>query len=46
NEPAGATSTVTWDGRNDAGRNCPSGVYFYRITAPEFTDSGKMVMLK
>jgi hypothetical protein len=46
NEPAGATSAVTWDGKNDTGRSCPSGVYFYRITAPEFTDSGKMVMLK
>src|SRR5205085_1017099 len=26
---------VTWDGRNEAGRPVASGVYFYRLTAPD-----------
>ncbi|MBD3349237.1 MAG: T9SS type A sorting domain-containing protein [Candidatus Eisenbacteria bacterium] len=38
--------TVTWDGTNDRGEKCASGVYFYRINAPRFTQSRKMVMLK
>ncbi len=43
---AGAAGTVVWNGANDAGERCASGVYFYRITAPEFVSSRKMVMLK
>jgi len=38
--------TVTWDGTNDRGEKCASGVYFYRINAPKFSESRKMVMLK
>ncbi len=43
---AGATGFVVWDGANDAGERCASGVYFYRIEAPGFASSRKMVMLK
>jgi len=43
---AGATGFVVWDGNDDAGAKCASGVYFYRMTAPGFTESHKMVMLK
>jgi hypothetical protein len=43
---AGASGYVVWDGRNDGGENCASGVYFYRIAAPGFIDSHKMIMLK
>ncbi len=43
---AGGTGFVVWDGRNDAGERCGSGVYFYRIEAPGFASSRKMVMLK
>jgi hypothetical protein len=42
----GADGYVTWDGTDDHGGKCASGVYFYRITAPDFTASRKMVMLK
>jgi hypothetical protein len=43
---AGATGYVTWDGTDDAGGRCASGVYFYRIAAPGFSSTQKMLMLK
>jgi hypothetical protein len=43
---AGASGHVAWDGRDEAGDRCASGVYFYRIAAPGFTASRKMIMLK
>jgi hypothetical protein len=43
---AGAKGFVVWDGTSDGGQRCASGVYFYRITAPGFTESRKMVVLK
>ena len=43
---AGARGFVVWDGANDGGKRCASGVYFYRIAAPGFTESRKMIMLK
>ncbi len=44
--PAGASGPVTWDGTNDAGETCASGVYFYRIEAPGFAATRKMILLK
>ncbi|MGH7681136.1 MAG: FG-GAP-like repeat-containing protein, partial [Candidatus Eiseniibacteriota bacterium] len=35
-----------WDGHDAAGRPVASGVYFYRLEAPGFSDSRAMVMLK
>ncbi len=43
---AGASGYVVWDGADDNGEKCASGVYFYRIAAPGFATSRKMVMLK
>jgi hypothetical protein len=43
---AGHEGAISWDGTSDAGERCASGVYFYRIAAPSFTSSRKMVMLK
>ena len=43
---AGAAGYVVWEGRGESGEQCASGVYFYRITAPGFTRSRKMIMLK
>jgi hypothetical protein len=37
---------VQWNGRDDAGTEVASGVYFYRLTAGELTLTHKMVLLK
>ncbi|MCK5619680.1 MAG: T9SS type A sorting domain-containing protein, partial [Candidatus Krumholzibacteria bacterium] len=41
-----STRAVTWDGRNQAGHAVSSGVYFYKIMAPGFTQTKKMIILK
>ncbi len=38
--------SAAWDGRDELGRHVSSGVYFYRLTADDFTDQRKMVVLK
>jgi hypothetical protein len=43
---AGGARTVTWHGRSDDGRPAPSGVYFYRLTAPSFSEQKRMTLLK
>ena len=35
-----------WDGRNAFGETVASGVYFYTLTAGEFTATRKMLILK
>jgi len=35
-----------WDGRNNTGESAASGVYFYSITAGDFTATKKMLVLK
>ena len=42
---AGAQSAV-WDGRNDSAAPVASGVYFYRLEAPGFEASERMVLTK
>jgi hypothetical protein len=37
---------ITWDGKDDQGKDVSSGIYFYRLEAGDFTDSKKMVILK
>jgi hypothetical protein len=43
--PAGYHS-VTWNGRDNNGREVASGIYFYRLTTKAFTESRKMVLVK
>jgi len=38
--------TVIWDGKNQKGNEVATGVYFYRITADDFVQSKKMLLLK
>jgi uncharacterized repeat protein (TIGR01451 family) len=37
---------VDWDGRNKHGHPVPSGLYFYRLKAGNFTDVKKMLIIK
>lgn len=43
--PAGAVRLV-WDGRDDAGRPLPGGVYLYAVEAGGHSASGKLTLLK
>jgi hypothetical protein len=37
---------VSWDGRNEAGEQVASGVYFYKLQAEDFTQTKKMVLIR
>lgn len=37
---------VSWDGRNQAGDQVASGVYFYKLNAEDFTQTKKMVLIR
>lgn len=37
---------VVWDGNDQNGQEAASGIYFYRITAGEFSQSRKMLLVK
>ena len=37
---------VYWDGKNEVGESVASGVYFYTLTAGDFTGTGKMLIVK
>jgi hypothetical protein len=38
--------TVSWDGKNEEGKDLPSGIYFYQLTAGQITQTKRMVLLK
>ncbi|MCH7761985.1 T9SS type A sorting domain-containing protein [candidate division TA06 bacterium] len=38
--------SFTWDGRDSSGREVSSGVYFYRLTAGDYTSTKKLVLLR
>jgi flagellar hook assembly protein FlgD len=43
--PAGH-HVVTWDACDESGRRVTSGVYFYRMTAPDFSQVRKVTLLR
>jgi hypothetical protein len=43
--PAGRHEIV-WDGRDEDGNGMASGIYFYRLTAGDFSKTRKMVIIK
>jgi hypothetical protein len=43
---AAGAHTAHWDGRNENGENVPSGIYFYKLYTPEFSQTNKMVLLR
>ena len=45
NQSAGYKRLV-WDGRDDMGREMPSGVYFYSIRANSFSDKKRAILMK
>lgn len=45
-EESAGEKRVTWDGHNHSGMRVASGVYFYRMTAPGFAKTRKMVLLQ
>lgn len=38
--------SFVWDGCDNNGVAVPSGIYFYRLTAPEWSETKKMMLLK
>ncbi len=38
--------TVSWDGKNEKGKDLPSGIYFYQLMAGQITQTKRMVLLK
>ncbi|MBN1559030.1 Ig-like domain-containing protein [candidate division KSB1 bacterium] len=43
--PAGS-HTVLWDGRDDDGLNLPTGIYLYRMTAGDYSETKKLTLMK
>ncbi|MFZ5519326.1 MAG: S8 family serine peptidase [Candidatus Zhuqueibacterota bacterium] len=44
-KPAGAY-TIQWNGRDNQGRMVTSGLYFYKLTGPDFSTTRKLLLLK
>ena len=40
------SNAIYWDGRNETGEQVASGVYFYTLTAGDFSATRKMLILK
>ena len=49
-QPAGVyrskSRAAYWDGKNDQGESVASGLYFYTLTADDFSATGKMLIMK
>jgi hypothetical protein len=46
-EPKGAgTYKVSWDGKDDKGKDVASGIYFYQLTAGDHKETKKMTLIR
>jgi hypothetical protein len=45
-EQAAGDYSIEWDGTDNAAQELASGIYFYRLTAENFTETKKMVLLR
>ncbi|MBN2090432.1 T9SS type A sorting domain-containing protein [candidate division KSB1 bacterium] len=45
-QQAAGLHQIRWDGRDDHGEMMSSGIYFYSIQSPEFSETKKMIMMK
>lgn len=45
-EQTAGIHSVTWDGKDELGRTVSSGIYFYKLSASDFVESKKMLLLK
>jgi len=43
---AAGDHTVTWNGDDNDGNRVTSGVYFYKITTADFSETKKMILMK
>jgi len=43
---AAGVNRIEWDGTNESGDNVSTGVYFCRLTAPNYTQTMRMTLLK
>jgi len=37
---------VFWDGKDERENDVPSGIYFYRLTSANYTEQGKMILIR
>lgn len=45
-EQSAGLKTIVWNGRNDNGKVLPSGIYYYKIVAGDFSEIKRMLYLK
>jgi hypothetical protein len=45
-EESAGIHRVEWNGKDDYGNDVASGVYFYRLTAPDYKSEKKMLLMK
>ncbi|MGB2804507.1 MAG: FlgD immunoglobulin-like domain containing protein, partial [Candidatus Zixiibacteriota bacterium] len=45
-EKAPGTYSVTWDGKNNSGKDVASGIYFYQLKSKNFKDTKQMVLIR
>jgi FlgD Ig-like domain len=43
---AAGSNTISWDGRDGSGNTVSSGMYFYQLTTPDFTQCEKMQVVR